>query len=56
MSDRAQVQAIAEELAESSTYSLQIADRRLDLSRKILKASPAMLNAIESLMGVTKLD
>lgn len=54
MSDRAQVQAIAEEMAKSSTYSLQISDLRQEICRQVDKAHPATLDALASVLGIRR--
>ena len=52
MSDRAQVKALAEELAKSSTYSLQISDLRQEIIRQVEKAHPPTLAAVAATMGI----
>lgn len=43
---------MGEEMANDPVYSLRISDLRIELSNLILKASPAMVNAVASIMHV----
>lgn len=52
MSDHAQVKALADRLAQSSAYSLQISDLRQEIIRQVEKAQPPTLDAIASILGL----
>ena len=52
MSDRAQLQALTKELESDPAYCLALADIRQEISNQILKAGPAMLHSVASVMGI----
>ena len=54
MSDAAQVKAIGEEIANSASNSIALSDRRHHLSRLMMNVDPALLGAIESMMGINR--
>ena len=54
MSDFAQIKALAEEMAQSSAYSLQTANLRQEISRQVEKAPIEVLAAVAATMGIRR--
>ena len=52
MNDHAQVKALAEDLAQSSAYSLQVSDLRQEIIRQVERAPAIVLDAVASTLGI----